>query len=273
MTQEKPEKLFENPYYHNEDFGITLVHGNCFDILPTLRKQPVNMIFADPPYFLSSGGITCRGGRMVSVDKGDWDKSLGVEENHQFNLKWLAMCRELLTANGTIWVSGTAHIIYSLGYAMQTLGYKILNDIIWHKGNPPPNLSCRYFTHATETLIWAARSYHSKHTFNYAAMKELNKGKQMQSLWRLSPSGQREKTHGKHPAQKPLALLERVMLASTQKGDVVLDPFNGSGTTGVAAVRHRRRYFGIEMNEEFLEISVKRIEETIAEQEACLFEL
>src|SRR3954470_7560501 len=151
----------------DREAGIYLYQANCLEIMDMIiAKHPqgcFDMIFADPPYFLSNGGITCQAGKMVKVDKGDWDKSRGPELNHEFNLEWLKRCQRVLKPNGTIWVSGTHHVIFSIGYAMQRIGYKILNDIAWEKPNPPPNLSCRYFTHSTETILWAAKSEKSKH--------------------------------------------------------------------------------------------------------------
>ena len=140
------------------------------------------MIFADPPYFLSTGGITCHAGKRVKVDKGQWDQSKGAELNHEFNLAWLSRCQALLKANGTLWVSGTHHVIHSVGYAMQQLGIEILNEITWEKPNPPPNLSGRYFTNSTETLVWSAKNTKSKYCFNYEARREMNGGKQMKEV-------------------------------------------------------------------------------------------
>jgi len=208
---------------------------------------------------------------MVKVDKGDWDKSRGAEVNHEFNLAWISRCQKLLNPNGTLWVTGTHHIIFSVGYAMQQLGMKILNDIAWEKPNPPPNLSCRYFTHSTETVIWAAKNDKSKHTFNYDVMKTLNKGKQMKTVWSIPAPNSDEKNFGKHPTQKPVALLQRCLLASTEEGNLVLDPFSGSGTTGIACLRQNRRYVGIEMSEEYLDLSVKRIVAEIRNIENDLF--
>jgi site-specific DNA-methyltransferase (adenine-specific) len=196
---------------------------------------------------------------MVSVHKGDWDKSRGPDGNHAFNLQWLAACQRVLKPNGSIWVSGTAHVIHSVGFAMQQLGFKLLNDISWVKPNPPPNLSCRYFTHATETIIWAAKNAKSRHTFNYKLMKETNRGKQMKSVWEIRPPESWEKKFGKHPTQKPVALLERILLASTNEGDLVLDPFSGSGTTLLAALRLRRNALGCELSAEFLTLSIRRL--------------
>jgi site-specific DNA-methyltransferase (adenine-specific) len=243
--------------------------GDCLDLMEKcLSKYPegrFDMIFADPPYFLSNDGISCHAGKRVSVNKGKWDVSQGVEENHAFNQQWLSLCQKLLKPNGTLWVSGTQHVIFSLGFAMQQLGLKVLNDIIWEKPNPPPNLACRYFTHSTETILWAAKNKSSKHCFNYALMRAHNEGKQMKSVWQFTAPKAGEKLHGKHPTQKPVALLERIILASTMEGDWVLDPFAGSGTTGVAALRHKRNFVGMEKESEFCDLSLRRLQdETIA---------
>ncbi len=250
-------------YYDNPEHSIKLLKGDCIEILNQARKNSVDMIFADPPYFLSNGGITCHAGKMVSVNKGKWDKSKGVVENHKFTLEWLDACQKVLKPNGTIWVSGTTHIIYSVGYAMQELGYKILNDIIWYKRNAPPNLSCRYFTHSTEIVLWAAKNAKSKHYFNYELMKKMNSGKQMRNVWEISAPQAEEKKFGKHPTQKPVELLSRIMLASTKEGDLVLDPFSGSSTTGIAATSLRRKFVGIELEDEYLQLSKKRLESVI----------
>jgi len=265
------------PYYNKKDI-IKLFRGNCLDLLLTLPECSIDMIFADPPYNLSNGGITCHAGRMVSVDKGDWDKPNGIDKDHEFAIDWLTACRRVLKDDGTIWVSGTMHKIYLIGFTLQQLGYKLLNDISWFKPNAAPNLSCRYFTHSHETLIWAAKSDKSKHKFDYQLMKQIAGGKQMRSLWMdidvedkpqdiwsITTPTKTEKKLGKHPTQKPVALLERIILASTNSGDVILDPFTGSSTTGVAAVRHNRRFIGIDNNTEYLELSVKRLEEELAE--------
>lgn len=227
--------------------------------MASLPAQSVDVIFADPPYFLSNGGTTCQSGRRTRVDKGRWDRSQGVAENHQFNVDWLEACQRVLAPNGTIWVSGTLHVIYSVGFAMQQVGFKLLNDIIWEKPNPPPNLSCRYFTHSTETVLWAARDRKSKHHFEYAEMRQRNGNKQMKNVWRFCAPGKREKLQGKHPTQKPLELLERLLSASTEPGFRVLDPFNGSGTTGVAAAQLGLSYTGIELDSDYLDLSRRRL--------------
>jgi site-specific DNA-methyltransferase (adenine-specific) len=255
--QLKPDNLrpaFDDPKHH-----LRLYQGDCLDILAAIPESSVDLVFADPPYFLSNGGITCHAGKMVSVHKGDWDKSRGPDANHEFNRAWLAAAQRVLKPNGSIWVSGTAHVIHSVGFAMQQLGFKLLNDISWVKPNPPPNLACRYFTHATETIIWAAKDKKSRHTFNYKLMKETKRGKQMKSVWEIRPPESWEKRFGKHPTQKPVALLERILLASTNEGDLVLDPFAGSGTTLLAAFRLRRHALGCELSLDYVSLSIRRL--------------
>lgn len=220
-----------------------------------------DLIFADPPYFLSNGGITCHGGRMVKVDKGTWDKSRGAEENHNFNREWLRRCQALLKPNGSIFVSGTHHVIFSVGYAMQQLGMKLLNQITWQKPNPPPNLACRYFTHSTETVLWAAKNEKSRHVFNYADMKRTNGGKQMKDVWNFTAPKPGEKKLGKHPTQKPLILLERLILAASREGDLVMDPFLGSGTTAIAAALLGRKCVGIESDAGHVKLAETRLVE------------
>ena len=259
------KKLFTR-YYDNPEHSIRLLKGDCVEILNQARENSVDMIFADPPYCLSNGGITCHAGKMVSVNKGKWDKSKGIEENHKFTLEWLKACQRVLKPNGTIWVSGTTHIIYLVGFAMQELGYKILNDIVWYKRNAPPNLSCRYFTHSTEIVLWAAKNQKSKHYFDYPLMKKMNQGKQMRNVWEMSAPPAEEKKFGKHPTQKPVELLKRIILSSTKEGDLVLDPFCGSSTTGVAAVSLNRKYVGIDLEEDYLQLSEKRLKETVAKK-------
>jgi site-specific DNA-methyltransferase (adenine-specific) len=256
-----PEKQREPvaPFFEDADKRVSIFKGDCIEILDSMSDCSVDLIFADPPYFLSNGGITCHAGRMVSVNKGHWDKSQGPEANHEFNRAWLAACQRVLKPNGTVWVSGTSHIIYSVGFALQQLGFKLLNDISWVKPNPPPNLSCRYFTHATETILWAAKNSKSKHTFNYKLMRRMAGGRQMKSVWQLPAPQREEKTFGKHPTQKPLALLERIVLASSQEGDVVLDPFVGSGTTLIAAIRLHRKAIGIEISDEYIDLALRRL--------------
>ena len=246
--------------------NIILKTGNCLKIMDKLyldKGECADLIFADPPYFLSNGGITCQNGKMVTVNKGDWDKSEGPEINHEFNIEWLKRCQKLLKPTGSIMVSGTLHVIYSIGFAMQQLDMKILNNITWQKPNPPPNLACRYFTHSTETIIWARKGEKTKHKFNYKQIRELNGGKQMKDVWTMTAPGKKEKLNGKHPTQKPLALLERLIEAATDKNDLVIDPFSGSGTTGVACKNLGRKYIGIEIDKNYNALARKRIKECI----------
>ena len=250
-------KPFVGTYFTSK--GINLFHGYSLELLQKFKDNSFDLLFPDPPYFLSNDGISCKSGKMVSVNKGKWDKLNNYEEIETFNRCWLEECQRILKENGTIWVSGTHHNIYSVGNNMKKLGYKILNVITWEKPNPPPNLSCRYFTHSTEQIIWSAKNQKSKHLFNYAVMKKLNGDKQMKDVWQLKAPSVGEKKHGKHPTQKPVQLLERIILASSNEGDLVLDPFQGSGTTGIVSSRLGRKYIGIDLNTEYLDISVKRI--------------
>ena len=252
---DKPAHPLPPPYFESPDRRFRLYQGDCLELMPLMPAETFDLIFADPPYFLSNNGITCHAGKMVSVNKGKWDQSKGAEADHEFTLRWLAECRRLLKPHGSIWVSGTMHIVHSMGYAMQRLGYKLLNDITWVKPNPPPNLSCRYFTHATETLLWAGRDKKCRHKFNYALMKRVNRGKQMKSVWEIEAPRREEKVFGKHPTQKPVALLERIIAAASDENDLVLDPFSGSATTGIAAARLGRAYAGVEREPLFLHIS------------------
>lgn len=246
-------------YYEDDDFK--LLRGDALLLLKKLKPQSVDMIFADPPYFLSGDGITCSSGKMVSVKKGEWDKKIGIKEKHNFNKKWIRACKRVLKDDGTIWISGTMHNIYSIGMALEEEGFKVINNITWKKLNPPPNISCRAFVHSTETILWAKKDIKkAKHKFNYDVMKELNDGKQMKDVWETSLTKPSEKKCGKHPTQKPIALLEKIILASTDEKDLILDPFNGSGTTGIVASRLKRKYIGIDKEKEYLDLTIRRKE-------------
>lgn len=265
-------------FLNEEDFF--LIKGNTFYQMKKLKSKSVDMIFADPPYFLSSGGMSCSSGKQVSVNKGKWDKTIDIKEKIVFHRKWIKECKRILSDNGTIWISSTLHSVYSIGVALELEGYSIINNIIWQKSNPAPNLACRCFTHSTETVIWARKiltnGKKGKHCFNYKLMKEYNGGKQMKDVWffsdsvleptiiKLSTTPKREKLEGKHPTQKPLELLKRIIECSTNEGDIILDPFNGSGTTGIAAKLLGRKYIGIEQNKEYLELTKRRYERVIA---------
>lgn len=265
-AREQNESL--KPVFKTNDF--CLYHADCLTVISKFPDNYVDMIFADPPYMLSNDGFTCHSGRMVSVNKGKWDSSKGFDEDMKFHETWLAECKRILKPEGTIWVSGTYHSIYQCGFLLQKLGYHLLNDIAWFKPNASPNLSCRFFTASHETLIWARKDKKAKHVFNYKEMKDgifpedlLKKpNKQMRSVWAIGPPKNPEKKFGKHPTQKPLELLKRVILASTNKGALILDPFSGSATTGIASkIIGDRKFIGIEFEEKYIDLSIKRYKE------------
>jgi site-specific DNA-methyltransferase (adenine-specific) len=245
--------------------------GDCLEILRTFAEGSFDMVFADPPYNLSNGGFTCQSGAMVSVNKGSWDQSKGLNEDFRFQLHWMMECQRVLKEDGTIWVSGTYHNIYLCGYALLTLGFNILNDICWFKPNASPNLSCRYFTASHESLIWASKRKGVSHTFNYVEMKTSdypedklkNPEKQMRTVWSIPVTPPSEKRLGRHPTQKPLALMDRVVRSSTRLGDRILDPFCGSGSTGVSALRNGRSFVGIDSNIEYVGLAKARIDEAM----------
>lgn len=248
------------PYYRSKSSDFTLLSGDCIELLNSFDFE-FDMIFADPPYFLSNDGISCHAGKIVSVNKGEWDRSRGFEKDNEFNYLWLEACRRKLKSNGTIWISGTSHNIYSVTQMLNILGFKILNCITWVKTNPPPNISRRVFTHSTEFIIWARKEQKVPHIYNYDLMKEMNGGKQMLDVWHLPAIQSWEKSQGKHPTQKTIPLLSRIILSSTNKGAWILDPFSGSSTTGIAANLYERNYLGIEKELDFLSLSMKRREE------------
>lgn len=251
--------------------NFTLYNDDCFKRLKKLEPKSIDMIFADPPYFLSGGGVSCHSGKQVSVNKAEWDKSITIEEKIKFNRKWIRLCKEVLKDDGTIWISGTFHNIYVIGMSLELEGFSIINNITWQKPNPAPNLACRCFTNSTETVLWARKQLtpkkKGKHTFNYCLMKEINGGKQMKDVWLIPLVKKEEKKYGKHPTQKPMALLERIILASTNEGDLILDPFNGSGTTGLVSVKLNRRYIGIDKELEYCELTKNRYLDLINKME------
>ena len=242
-----------------------LYYGDSLKVMASLPAESVDCIWTDPPYNLSNDGITCVNGRMVKVNKGEWDRSQGADLDHEFNKAWLAACYRLLKPTGTIWVTGTLHVYPSVGFAMQQLGFRILNDIIWEKPAPPPNLGCRCFTHSTELILWAtkARKGKERYVFNYEEMKTENGDKQMKNVWRMATPTKNEKLHGKHPTQKPIELVARCLRASTNLNDVVFDPFSGSSTTGVAALSLGRKFIGCEADSEHIKLSIKRLQNSI----------
>lgn len=263
------------PYWTSKN--STLHFGNSIELLNKLTPESVDLIFADPPYNLSNNGTSVHAGKRVSVNKGEWDKSLGTENDFNFHFDWIAACKRVLKSNGSIWISGTYHSIYACGYALQLQDFRILNDIAWYKPNAAPNLGCRMFTASHETLIWASKSKKAKHTFNYDEMREgsfpsdfiKNPGKQMRSVWSITTPSKSEKVHGKHPTQKPIALLDRIIRSSSNPGDLVLDPFCGSSTTGVVAILNNRKFIGVDADEQYLnEFSIPRLKDAECEKES-----
>jgi site-specific DNA-methyltransferase (adenine-specific) len=252
------------PYFNRHDF--TLFLGDCIPLLQELPEESVDLIFADPPYNLSNGGFTCHAGKRAPVDKGRWDESSGIEEDFLFHMAWIKACKRVLKKTGSIWISGTYHSIYACGFALQKIGFHIMNDICWYKPNAPPNLSIRYFTASHETLIWAKKCRDTPHTFNYPLLKNgewpgdpfKKPGRQMRTVWSISSPKGAEKKFGKHPTQKPYALLSRIILGCTSEGDIVLDPFTGSSTTGLAAWAAGRKFIGIDKEQEYLDLSIAR---------------
>lgn len=260
MKKQLLQTIKSDNIYHSKEDTI-LIHGDSFEELKNIKSRSIDMIFADPPYFLSGNGITCHSGKMVSVKKANWDESKNIKDKHQFNKRWIRLCKRILKDDGSIWISGTMHNIYSIGVVLEEAGFKIINNITWQKSNPPPNISCRAFTHSTETILWAKKDLKKvKHKFNYNAMKELNDGKQMKDVWLTSLTKPSEKKNGKHPTQKPKEILKNIILASTDENDVILDPFNGSGTTGVVAKILSRKYIGIDNEKDYLDLSIRRLE-------------
>jgi site-specific DNA-methyltransferase (adenine-specific) len=269
-------KIKNKPYFTKDSF--VLYKSDCLKILEQIPENSIDMIFADPPYFLSSGTFSCQNGKMVSVKKGDWDLSNGLKKNFEFHIEWIKACHRVLKPGGTIWISGTYHSIYQCGFALQVNKFHILNDIAWFKPNASPNLSCRFFTASHETLIWARKDLinaktkkqiKTKHKFNYDLMKNgkwpedfiKKPGLQMRSVWSMGTPKPSEKKFGKHPTQKPIDLLVRIVLASTNKNDIVLDPFAGSSTTGLAAFLNDRKFVGIDLEKKYIDLSIKRFKE------------
>lgn len=258
------------PYFRQD--GFTLYHSDCLKVLQELKENSVDMLFADPPYRLSNDGVTCVGGEMVSVNKADWDRSEGTQLDYRFYLRWIRACRRVLKPGGTIWIIGSYHSIYMCGFALQWTGFHILNDICTYHTNAPPNLSCKVFTASHETLIWAVKDGDAQYTFNYELMKNgkwddalKRPNKQMRSVWAIGRARKSEREFGRYPTQKPIRLIERVILASTNEGDLIVDPFTGTSTTGIVARRYDRKFIGIDNEKEALDISIRRYNDKSAE--------
>ena len=261
-----------NPYFSEE--AVRLYQGDVITVANELPAECIDLIFADPPYGLSNGGFTCHAGRRVSVNKGKWDESHGIEEDFKFHYDGIKACRRILKPDGSMWVSGTYHSIYACGFALQKQGWHLINDICWFKPNASPNLSCRMFTASHETLIWVRKTKKAKHCFDYERAKNSEwredfikkPNKQMRSVWAIGTPKPGEKAHGKHPTQKPEALLQRIISTCSREGDVVLDPFCGSGTTGAVALRHHRKFIGFETQREYLDkLAIPKIREAYIE--------
>jgi site-specific DNA-methyltransferase (adenine-specific) len=268
FSKEQPMKA----YYTQK--GIRIFNGDVIEVLNALPEESVDLIFADPPYNLSNGGFTCHAGKRVSVNKGSWDKSKGVESDFQFHYNWIEACRRVLKPSGSLWISGTYHSIYVCGFALQKQKWHMINDICWFKPNASPNLACRMFTASHETLLWVRKDKNSKHYFDYKLVKNKNWGddflkkpnKQMRSVWAIATPKNGEKKYGKHPTQKPEALLERIILATSKEGDIVLDPFCGSATTGVVALRNGRKFVGIDLEQKYLDhMAIPRIKDVLGQ--------
>lgn len=251
-------------YFHEENFS--LIHWDTKLALSKMQENTVDMIFSDPPYFLSNWWFTVQSWKRVNVNKWSWDKSMWDDINFLFHLEWLKEAHRVLKNDWTIWISGTYHSIYQCWYILQLLGYHILNDICWFKPNASPNLSCRFFTASHETIIWARKNKNGKHYFDYQSMKLGDWRRdflkkpwlQMRSVWSITPPGKNEKMYWKHPTQKLIELLKRVILASTKEGDLVLDPFSGSWTTWIACKRLDRKFIWIDKDENYLIMTILR---------------
>ncbi|MCX5481206.1 site-specific DNA-methyltransferase [Kaistia geumhonensis] len=246
-------------------FADTIIRGDCVAALEQLPAHSIDVVFADPPYNLQlEGGLTRPDQSVVDGVDDAWDQFASFEAYDAFTRAWLLAVRRVLKPDGTIWVIGSYHNIFRVGTMLQDLGFWILNDVVWRKTNPMPNFRGKRFTNAHETMIWASRGPKSRYTFNYEAMKAFNDDVQMRSDWLIPICTGSERLKDEagdklHPTQKPEALLARVLLASTEPGDIVLDPFFGSGTTGAVAKRLGRHYVGVEREEAYIEAATARI--------------
>lgn len=259
-------------YYLSPNKDFSLFHGDSATVCQLLPQNLVDCIFADPPYFLSKGfSIRTINGHKRNFDKGDWDRIRTPEQVHDFNTKWIATCQQVLKPNGTIWVSGTYHNIFDVANCLQEQHFKILNIIVWQKTDPPTTFTDQRFNFSAEYIIWARKEEKTPHYFNYDLMKTINGGVHMPDVWQIPSVGSWEKTYGKHPTQKPLRLLYRIILACTHEGDTILDPFAGSCTTGIAANLLNRKFIGIDQSEEYLQLGIRRRQEIEDESTADKF--
>lgn len=246
-----------NPFFLSDDSAFELYQGDTMEVLSKLDKY-CDVIFADPPYFLSRGYSSKINGEWKSFEKGEWDRVTSLDKINQFNRDWLSACRKVLKDDGTIWVSGTYHNIFSVASCLVELGFKVLNIIVWQKSDAKPTLSRNYFNFTTEYIVWARKSEKVTHFFNCDLMEQINGGNRMSDVWRIPFISSWEMKLGKHPTQKPLRLLYRIILASTREGETVLDPFAGSCTTGIAANLLGRKFIGIDQSQEFLDYGIRR---------------
>jgi site-specific DNA-methyltransferase (adenine-specific) len=244
-------------YFQSNDHQFELFQGDATECLNNTSTQ-FDMIFADPPYFLSRGYSSKINGEWKSFEKGEWDRATSLDNINEFNRRWLSACRNVLKDDGTIWVSGTYHNIFSVATCLVELGFKVLNIIVWQKSDAKPTLSRNYFNFTTEYLVWARKSEKVPHYFNCDLMEQLNGGARMGDVWRIPFVASWEMKQGKHPTQKPLRLLYRIILSSTREGETILDPFAGSCTTGIAANLLGRKFIGIDQSKEFLDYAIKR---------------
>lgn len=244
-------------YFQSNDHQFELFQGDATECLKNMSTQ-FDMIFADPPYFLSRGYSSKINGEWKSFEKGEWDRVTSLDNINEFNRRWLSACRNVLKDDGTIWVSGTYHNIFSVATCLVELGFKVLNIIVWQKSDAKPTLSRNYFNFTTEYLVWARKSEKVTHYFNCDLMEQLNGGARMGDVWRIPFVASWEMKQGKHPTQKPLRLLYRILLSSTREGETILDPFAGSCTTGIAANLLGRKFVGIDQSKEFLDYAIKR---------------
>lgn len=247
-------------YYQSLNSDFILLLGDTMKLLDHV-DQKVDMVFADPPYFLSKNESKCINGTWKSFEKGEWDRATSLDNINTFNIKWLSACRSLLKEDGTIFVTGTYHNIFSVATCMVELGYKILNIIVWQKSDAKPTLSRKYFNFTTEYIVWARKNEKVSHYFNCDLMEQINGGSRMSDVWRIPFISSWELRCGKHPTQKPLRLLYRIILASTHQGDTILDPFAGSCTTGIAANLLRRNFIGIDQSKDYLDYGIRRKKE------------